>query len=124
MLAAAGTYAEKKGAIILKSPAYCQMLNVSQNGQWAVGVQMDEEYNYTGNLRWNLLTGKLDNIGGLSIGGVTNSGDVVGTVSTDTGEEAAVWSNGKWTALEATRKGVWTTGITPDGQYVVGTDDT
>lgn len=115
--------AENKGILYLKSPANYQVLSISQNGEWACGVQYDENSDTNFAFRWNLLTGKIEDFGEGMASSISNDGTVAGSYYDSGKEIGGIW-NGSWTALEKpSNYGYWAQAISPDGRYVTGTDN-
>lgn len=92
----------------MSTPANHQLISTSRNDRWGVGYIGDGTSGSTGGFRWNLVTGKIDNVGTISDAGgiaVDNNGVVYGfyKITEPSGAERmspGYYKNGAWHPLE------------------------
>jgi len=123
-------HAEEKGVLYLSTPINYQVLSISENGDWACGIQYDENTGTSIGFRWSLVTGKIETLGNDTYAySISNDGTIAGSFQgvnnkNNNIEVPGIWIDGSWSLLELPDQGgAWAVAITADGQYVSGTDN-
>lgn len=103
----------------MSTPANHQLMSTSRNDKWGVGYIGDGSMGDISGFRWNLITGKIENVGTLNDAGgiaVDNNGVVYGCFKTLDKSGAEVTAPGYY------KNGVWTRLPIPEGYSGDGLD--
>lgn len=127
-----GAVQTKAAPVILTSPVYYELYDISPNGVWACGCYSDYSYNYYG-FRWNLETNEIEMLSTSEESvawSIADDGTVAGTFVDDevltTGvpvDMAGYYKDGKWHHVElpaGTIESGQGYGISTDGHYMSG----